>query len=58
MHVSTVAVLCLLVGVALGEVEIDCSPPKIIPDAEKAPSVYYSMDKKQCDKVGHFYVHG
>lgn len=32
------------------EVAIKCSSPKYIPDADKAPLIYYSPDPKQCDK--------
>jgi hypothetical protein len=31
-----------------------CNPPKIIPDAEKAPLIYYSTDSTHCDKVRMF----
>lgn len=33
------------------DMEIACQPPKFIPDVDKAPTVYYSIDSKQCDKV-------
>ena len=32
-----------------------CNPPKIIPDAEKAPLIYYSTDSKHCDKVTFYF---
>lgn len=44
-------VVVLLFGSVFAKEEIVCQPPKSIPDVEKAPTVYYSSDSKQCDMV-------
>ena len=52
---SILAIVVLFFGVSFAaaevEMEIACQPPKFIPDVDKAPTVYYSIDSKQCDKV-------
>jgi hypothetical protein len=53
MHSIVLVSVVLFCRVALAEDEIVCNPPKIIPDADKAPSIYYSIDSKQCDKVSN-----
>jgi len=44
-------VLFLFIGVVFAEEDIICHPPKLIPDVDKAPMIYYSIDTQQCDKV-------
>jgi hypothetical protein len=53
----SVLVFVGLIGRGLAEEDavaaepILCNPPKLIPDAEKAPLIYYSTDSRHCDKV-------